>query len=192
MIVNDGPFDDTQYSMPEIKIWTTKAIKLLIVNIGDLEQEFNSNKKNHKIWEKISNILRENGIAVSGPNCNTKFRNLMATFRDNVQRANKSGEGAINWEYYVLMKQYFGKKDSVTPNKSTLLESSLPNSSKISLKNGKKADEHTKLSKPQHSQLLDSIDEEINSDEDIIPKRKKKKFPRHIIRGNEGRSKIQR
>lgn len=162
MIVNDGPFDDAQYSMPEIKIWTSKAIKLLIVNIGDLEHEFNSNKKNHTIWEKMSNILKENGIAVSGSNCNTKFRNLMATFRDNVQRANKPGEGAINWEYYVLMKQYFGKKDSVTPNKSTLLESSIPNSSKISLINGKKADEHTKLSKPQRSQLIDSIDEEIN------------------------------
>jgi len=44
----------------------------------------------------MSNILKENGIAVSGPNCNIKFRNLMATFRDNVQRSNKSGEGAIN------------------------------------------------------------------------------------------------
>lgn len=36
---------------------------------------------------KISNILRENCIIVSGLNCNTTFRNLMATFRDNVQRA---------------------------------------------------------------------------------------------------------
>jgi len=96
----------------------------------------------------------------------------MATFRDNVQRANKSGEGAINWEYYALMKQYFGKKDSVTPNQNTLLESSLTNSSKTSLINGKKSDEHTNLSETQRSQLLDSTDEEINSYEDI--KRKKK------------------
>uniref|UniRef100_A0A2S2NDE6 Trihelix transcription factor GT-1 n=1 Tax=Schizaphis graminum TaxID=13262 RepID=A0A2S2NDE6_SCHGA len=167
--------------MPETKTWTAKAIKLLIANRGDLEYEFNSNKKNHKIWEKISNILKENGITMSGQNCNTKFRNLMATFRDNVQRANKSGEGAINWEYYVLMKQYFGKKDSVTPNQNTLLESSLPNSSKTSLNIGKKTDEHTKMSKPQHPQLLHSIDEEINSDEDIIPKRKKKKNFQEIL-----------
>jgi len=167
--------------MPETKIWTAKAIKLLIANRGDLEHEFNSNKKNHKIWEKISNNLKENGITMSGPNCNTKFRNLMATFRDNVQRANRSGEGAINWEYYVLMKQYFGKKDSVTPNQNTLLESSLSNSSKTSLKIGKKIDEHTKMSKPQNSQLLDSIDEEINSDEDIIPKRKKKNFQEVLL-----------
>lgn len=51
----------------------------------------------------------------------------MATFRDNVQRANKSGEGAVNWEYYLLMKKYFGKKDSVAPNKNTLIQSNLPN-----------------------------------------------------------------
>lgn len=67
------------------------------------------------------------------------------------------------------MKQYFGKKDSVTPNQNTLLESNLPNSSKMNLK---KSDEHTKQ---QRSQLLDYIGEEINSDEDnIVPKRKKK------------------
>jgi hypothetical protein len=45
--------------MPETKIWTAKAIKLLNENRGDLDNEFNSNKKNHKIWEKISNILKE-------------------------------------------------------------------------------------------------------------------------------------
>lgn len=67
----------------------------------------------------------------------------MATFRDNVQRANKSGEGAINWEYYILMKKYFGKKDSVIPNKNIILESSLPNTCKINLKNGNNSVECT-------------------------------------------------
>jgi hypothetical protein len=110
----------------------------------------------------------------------------MATFRDNVQRANKSGEGVINWEYYVIMKQYFGKKDSVTPNQNTLLESNLPNSSKMNLK---KSDEHTK---PQRSQLLDYIGEKINSDEDNIVPKRKKKFPRGFIRGNEGGSEVKR
>lgn len=165
---NDGPFGDNQTKvMPETKIWTTKAIKLLIENRGALEHEFNNNKKNHKIWEKISNILKENDIVVSGPNCNTKFRNLMATFKDNVQRAKKSGEGAINWEYYLLMKQYFGKKDSVTPNYKTLLESSLPNTSKISLKNVNKAEKDAKSKR---------TDEETDSDEGMIPKKKKKSF----------------
>lgn len=51
----------------------------------------------------------------------------MATFKDNVHKANKSGESAINWEYYGLMKNYFGKKDSVAPMKNTLVQSSLSN-----------------------------------------------------------------
>lgn len=56
------------------------------------------------------------------------------------------------------------------------------------MKNGNKSDEHISS---QRSQLLHRNDEEINSDEEMIPKRKKK-YPRHIIRGNEGGSKIQR
>jgi len=178
LIVNDGPFDDVQNCMSETKTWTNKAIQLLIANRGDLEHEFNSNKKNHKIWEKISNILKENGIAMSGPNCNTKFRNLMATFRDNVQRANKSGVGAINWEYYLLMKHFFGKKDSVGPNENTILESSLPNSSKTSLKD--KQYEHTKRSKLQNSQPLNSTFEEINSMK-ILQYQKRKKNVQEIL-----------
>jgi len=31
--------------MPETKNWTAKAIKFLIENRGDLDNEFNSNKK---------------------------------------------------------------------------------------------------------------------------------------------------
>lgn len=87
------------------------------------------------------------------------------------------------------MKQDFGKKNSVTPNTDTILKSNLPNFSKTSLKIGEKTDEHTMLSKLQHSQLID--DEETNSDEDIKPKRKKK-IPRCIIRGDKGGLEIQR
>jgi len=59
---------------------------------------------------KISERLCESGIEISGPSCNTKFKNLMATFKDNLQRANKSGEGCINWEYYTKMKKIFRKE----------------------------------------------------------------------------------
>lgn len=148
--------------VPENKIWTKSAIKLLIQNRGELEQEFNGNKKNHKIWEKISSLLKESGIIVTGPNCNIKFRNLMATFKDNVQRANKSGESAINWEYYGLMKNYFGKKDSVVPMKNTLIQSSLSNA-KI---DGNKPHEFIR------PQITDS---EVSSGEEHFKPQKKKK-----------------
>ncbi|KAF0722234.1 Trihelix transcription factor GT-1 [Aphis craccivora] len=113
---------------PESKLWTSTGIKLFIENRSTFEDDFNSNKKNYKIWEKIADKLCKNGVIVSGSNCNVKFKNLMATFRDNIHRANTSGDGGISWEYYPLMKKYFGKKNSVAPKKSTLLESFFPNS----------------------------------------------------------------
>ena len=51
----------------ENKVW---KINLLIENGGDAEQEFNSNKNNHKIWDKTSTKMNESGIAVLGSNCN--------------------------------------------------------------------------------------------------------------------------
>lgn len=167
--------NESKMDKSEIKIWTKQATKLLIENRADLENELNGNKKNFKIWEKISDQLKESGIAITGPNCNTKFRNLMATFKDNLHRANKSGESAINWEYYGIMKQYFGKKDSVAPKKNTLIESSLMPVKKDSVA-------------PKRNTLLQSsvmplnTDVEVNSDEEqIMPQKKKKKNFQEVL-----------
>jgi len=152
---------ESKKNKSEIKIWTKQATKLLIENRADLDNEFNGNKKNFKIWEKISNRLKESGIAMTGPNCNTKFCNLMATFKDNLHRANKSGESAIIWEYYDIMSLMPGKKDSVAPKKNTLLQSSV---------------------------MPLNTDIEINSDgEQIMPPKKKKKLSRSSVRRNERR-----
>lgn len=78
-------------------MWSSTAIKLLIENRSNFEVEFNKNKNKYKIWEKISEKLCESGIVVSGQNCGVKFKNIMATFKDNVQRANTSGESGISW-----------------------------------------------------------------------------------------------
>lgn len=173
---------ESKMNKSEVKSWTKQATKLLIENRADLDKEFNGNKKNFKIWEKISEKLKENGIAMTGPNCNTKFRNLMATFKDNLHRANKSGESAINWEYYDVMKQYFGKKDSVAPKQNTLIESSLMPGKKDSVAPKK----NTLL---QSSVMPLNTDIEVNSDEEQICHRKKKekKLSRSSVRKNERR-----
>lgn len=100
----------------------------------------------------------------------------MATFKDNLQRANKSGEGCINWEYYNIMKNNFGKKDSVAPKKITLFESSLTNFKKTS--NDDQPKEATKISK---------LNDEENSDDEltsIMPKKKKKKISKKCYQKN--------
>ena len=98
----------------------------------------------------------------------------MSTFRDNVCRANKSGEGCINWEYYSLMKKYFGKKDSVKPKKSTLIESSLTNCkhSKVETSSGSITSET--LQPSNSTTIIDgnNSDDEL---EEVMPKMKKKK-----------------
>lgn len=161
-------------NVQETKVWTVRVTNLLIENRGNAEQDFNGNKKNNKIWDKISVKLSESGIVVSGTNCNIKFRNLMSTFRDNIRRANKSGEGCIYWEYYSLMKKYFGKKDSVKPKKSTLIESSLTNckNSKVETSSGSITSET--LQPSNSTTIIDgnNSDDEL---EEVMPKMKKKK-----------------
>ncbi|XP_060882104.1 uncharacterized protein LOC132953775 [Metopolophium dirhodum] len=158
----------------ETKVWTVRATNLLIENRGDAEQDFNGNKKNNKIWDKISAKLSESGIVVSRTNCNIKFRNLMSTFRDNTCRANKSGEGCIHWEYYILMKKYFGKKNSVKPKKSTLIESSLTycKHSKVETSSGSITSETLQPSNSTTTIVGNNSDDEL---EEVMPKMKKKK-----------------
>lgn len=97
----------------------------------------------------------------------------MSTFRDNVRRANKSGEGCINWEYHSLMNKYFGKKDSVKPKQSTLNESSLTNikNSKCDIPPGFVTSRSLQNSKST-THIEDSSDDELK---EVMPKIKKKK-----------------
>lgn len=99
-------------------------------------------------------------------------------FKDNVLRANKSAESAINWEYYGIMKNHFGKIDSVASIKNILVWSNVSNS-RI---NEKKLHE---IIRPQTTN-----DTEVSSGEEHF-KPQKKKFPRCFIKKNEGRLKVQ-
>lgn len=105
--------------------WTQNACNLLINNRSDLDQDFNSGQKHVHIWKKIAERLNKNGIQVSAQECNDKWRNMMQTFRKNVQKANTSGEESVNWPYFTIMYELFGKKDSVNPPKRNLCQSSL-------------------------------------------------------------------
>lgn len=98
---------------------------MLINNRSDSDQDFNSGQKHAHIWKKIAERLNKNGVQVSAQECNDKWRNMMQTFRKNVQKANTSGEESVNWPYFTIMYKLFGKKDSVNPPKRNLCQSSL-------------------------------------------------------------------
>ncbi|KAF0720238.1 BED-type domain-containing protein [Aphis craccivora] len=65
-----------------IKTWTSRTIHLLIENRSDLEQEFNGNKKNFKIWEKYQKDYKDSVAPKKNTLCESSLTNLKKTNND--------------------------------------------------------------------------------------------------------------
>jgi len=74
--------------------------------------------KKKKLWEvvaeKTNSKLREGGggtpdVAVKAYECDLKWRNMLATYRKNAERARRLGEASVHWEFYKAMHEVLGK-----------------------------------------------------------------------------------
>ena len=63
------------------------------------------------------------GYAVSGSECNEKWRNLQATYKRNKDKKGTSGHQAVTWEYFEVMDKVLGTKASTKPPSSQLFSS---------------------------------------------------------------------
>ncbi|KAF0683860.1 Uncharacterized protein FWK35_00037379, partial [Aphis craccivora] len=113
--------------------WNKSSIEL--DTRAEFDHQFYKNRNNTAIWKQIASIMNSNGYVVVHSDVNDKFRNLMATYRANQDRTSQSGEGAISWEYFEIMKNHFGHKDSVLPKNKQLFEPSIIDKSGTSTQN---------------------------------------------------------
>lgn len=60
------------------------------------------------------------GYKVTGDMCDTKYRNLLATYKTNKKKKEQSGEGAVTWEYFEKFDSTLGLKASTAPPPETL------------------------------------------------------------------------
>ncbi|XP_023237579.1 uncharacterized protein LOC111636531 [Centruroides sculpturatus] len=116
---------DQNYSTKKRDVWTDAIIKLLISERLALEEQFGKPGNKKKLWMKIHSKLVSQGYNLTAEDCDMKWRNLIATYRKNKDRARKSGEGCITWPYFQVLDEKYGYKTNISPPAETLL-SSLP------------------------------------------------------------------
>ncbi|XP_023239969.1 uncharacterized protein LOC111638468 isoform X2 [Centruroides sculpturatus] len=110
------------------KEWTHAAVKLLIASRIDLEEDFQKPVVKTKLWAKIADKLSKEGFAFTSSECDHKWRNLMITYRKNVDKSKTSGEGKIRWEYFKELHETFGRNINTNPPINYMKSSSKINS----------------------------------------------------------------
>ncbi|CAL8304265.1 unnamed protein product [Merluccius merluccius] len=110
---------DTDKTKAEF-VWTLQATWHLVHIRLDMDQLFDQPVcKKKKLWEVVSEKtnakLRESGggggseVTVKAYECDLKWRNMLATYRKNAERAKRLGEGSVHWEFYKAMHEVLGK-----------------------------------------------------------------------------------
>lgn len=72
--------------------------------------------KKKKLWEmvaeKMNAKLRESDftdVTVKAYECDLKWRNMLATYRKNTERAKRLGVASVHWEFFGAMHEVLGK-----------------------------------------------------------------------------------
>lgn len=98
-------------------VWTLQATWQLVHTRLEMDQAFDQPVcKKKKLWEMVSekvNVkLREAGNHISNVKayeCDLKWRNMLATYRKNSERAKRLGVGSVHWEFFKAMHEVLGK-----------------------------------------------------------------------------------
>uniref|UniRef100_A0A1A8ESJ3 Myb/SANT-like DNA-binding domain n=1 Tax=Nothobranchius korthausae TaxID=1143690 RepID=A0A1A8ESJ3_9TELE len=112
-VVSSG---DTDKNKAEF-IWTLQATWHLVNTRLGMDQAFDQPVcKKKKLWElvaeKVNAKLLESGltdISVKAYECDLKWRNMLATYRKNTERAKRLGVTSVHWEFFKAMHGVLGK-----------------------------------------------------------------------------------
>lgn len=103
-------------------VWSSASIRLLLsIRIG-MEKEFSNPKcTKKKLWGKVAaQITKSGGYSITSSLCDSKFRNLMVTYKKNKLKKGTSGESAVHWEYFTILDDVYGTKANVAPSEGLL------------------------------------------------------------------------
>ncbi|XP_051988422.1 uncharacterized protein LOC127647931 [Xyrauchen texanus] len=98
-------------------VWTLQATWHLVHVRLDMDQEFDQPVcKKKKLWEtvaeRVTAKLRADGctdIPVKAFECDLKWRNMLATYRKNAERAKRLGIHSVHWEFFKEMHEVLGR-----------------------------------------------------------------------------------
>ncbi|XP_036402550.1 uncharacterized protein LOC118789916 [Megalops cyprinoides] len=97
-------------------VWTQQATWLLLRTRLSMDADFNRPVcKMKKLWatvaERVTARLRESGedVSVKSHECDSKWRNMLSTYRKNAERAKRLGNHIVHWEFFQAMHDVLGK-----------------------------------------------------------------------------------
>ncbi|XP_067143299.1 uncharacterized protein [Centruroides vittatus] len=105
--------------------WTASSIKKLIEFRREMDLQFQSPScKKIKLWGRISQNLKNEGINVTAIEADRKWRNLMLTYRRRKDQMKRSGGGQVPfWEFQEELDTFLASKANINPPPDTLLSS---------------------------------------------------------------------
>ncbi|KAL2101335.1 hypothetical protein ACEWY4_003096 [Coilia grayii] len=98
-------------------VWTLQATWQLVNTRLEMDPEFDQPVcKKKKLWEtvaeRVTAKLQAAGnldVAVKAYECDLKWRNMLATYRKNTERAKRLGVQSVHWEFFRAMHNVLGK-----------------------------------------------------------------------------------
>lgn len=98
-------------------VWTLKATWHLVRVRLDMESEFDHPVcKKKRLWESVAEQvtvrLRAEGysdVPAQAFECDLKWRNMLATYRKNAERAKCLGGHGVHWEFFRAMHEVLGR-----------------------------------------------------------------------------------
>lgn len=94
-------YEDDLSFMKETTKWPTKAVEILLFHRLRMDGAFNTPKyAKNKLWEGISEYLKESGFFFKGEECHLKYRNMLATYKKNVERKLHKSDELMKWKWF--------------------------------------------------------------------------------------------
>lgn len=101
--------------------WNSEMTTQLIEIRGDMDGDFSKAKYKFRLWELVATKLNQilPNVKVTAKDCDDKWRNIVATYRKNVDKIKCCGDNTIRWEYFTAMDKILqGTKELLTNEQS--------------------------------------------------------------------------
>ncbi|CAM4373528.1 hypothetical protein PO909_001643 [Leuciscus waleckii] len=98
-------------------VWTIQATWHLVHVRLDMDPEFDQPVcKKKKLWETVAERVtaklradESTDVSVKAFECDLKWRNMLATYRKNAERAKRLGTSSVHWEFFKEMHEVLGR-----------------------------------------------------------------------------------
>ena len=98
------------------KYWTKEEAKLLVATRLEMQEEFDSGKKNHTVlWGRILDVFLSHGIDVTLEQLKNKFKEIKRQWRDAVDDNSITGNDPKSCPFFEEMSEVFGTKAGSRP-----------------------------------------------------------------------------